>query len=329
MNKHISLISALTLFLFCACSSDSQKMEAEEDAPVADVTTETPWPVYGNLVEITTTHMDFQMPEEIPSGLTTFRYNNNSGMTHFILFDKMPLVDGEQKNLEHLEAEVANVFSDAMTLINEGKNEDAMTKFGELPAWFGQVVYTGGVGLVAGGSVAQVTLDMDSGVYVFECYVKSNGVFHNVEGMTAELHVTGEGAEHSLPNAPVTIQVNEAGFTMEGVPVEGLNTFKVNYNYQKVHENFVTNDVHIVRLDGSASEDDIKKWMNWMDPEAFGTPAPATFVGGIQEMPEGNSGYFTVRLEPGRYALISEVPNAGEKGLYKTFSISAKTAAVD
>ena len=30
-------------------------------------------------------------------------------------------------------------------------------------------------------------------------------------------------------------------------------------------------------------------------------------------------GYFTVNLEPGKYALISEVPNASEKNLLKTF----------
>jgi hypothetical protein len=326
------MITRVLLFsivlIFCACSSETQKMEVTE-APAPDVTSETSWPVYGNLVEITTNQMDFQMPGEIPPGLTTFRYYNNSGMTHFILFDKMPVVDGEQKTLHHTETEVANVFNDGMTLLNEGKNEEAIARFGDLPPWFGQVVYSGGVGLIAGGEVAQVTLDMDSGVYVFECYVKSNGVFHNVEGMAAELHVTGDDMEYSFPDAPITIQVNEDGFAMEGVPLAGLNTFKVNYNSQRVHENFVMHDVNIVRLDGSASEDDIKKWMNWMDPSAFGTPAPATFVGGIQEMPEGNSGIFTVRLEPGRYALISEIPNAGEKGFYKTFSISEETALAE
>ena len=35
-------------------------------------------------------------------------------------------------------------------------------------------------------------------------------------------------------------------------------------------------------------------------------PAPAVFVGGTQEMPLGHTACFTVELEPGRYAWISE-----------------------
>ena len=51
-------------------------------------------------------------------------------------------------------------------------------------------------------------------------------------------------------------------------------------------------------------------------PEGF------TFLGGMNDAPEGSIHYFEVNLEPGQYVLISEVPNAGEKGLLKTFTVA-------
>ncbi|EMR01973.1 hypothetical protein [Cesiribacter andamanensis] len=55
------------------------------------------FPYSGNLVDITSKHMDFILPEEIPSGWTTFRYHNQSHMVHFFVLEKMPVADGEQK----------------------------------------------------------------------------------------------------------------------------------------------------------------------------------------------------------------------------------------
>jgi len=64
--------------------------------------------------------------------------------------------------------------------------------------------------------------------------------------------------------------------------------------------------------------------MNWTDPKGLITPAPKgiTFLGGVNDMPAGSTGYFTVTLEPGNYTLISEVPNALSKKMLKTFVIA-------
>ena len=64
--------------------------------------------------------------------------------------------------------------------------------------------------------------------------------------------------------------------------------------------------------------------MNWADPEGLIEPAPkaVTFMGGVNNMPKGNTGYFKATLEPGNYALISEVPNALSKNMLKTFLVS-------
>ncbi len=64
--------------------------------------------------------------------------------------------------------------------------------------------------------------------------------------------------------------------------------------------------------------------MNWVNPEGLMEPAPkaVTFIGGVNDMPEGHTGYFKANLEPGKYVLISEVPNASSKNLMKTFEVS-------
>ena len=61
--------------------------------------------------------------------------------------------------------------------------------------------------------------------------------------------------------------------------------------------------------------------MDWTQPTGLETPAPAEFLGGTHEMPAGGRAYFTVRLEPGRYAWIAEVPSPVEKGMLKTFTV--------
>jgi hypothetical protein len=45
------------------------------------------------------------------------------------------------------------------------------------------------------------------------------------------------------------------------------------------------------------------------------------FLGGMNNMLAGDTGYFTANLEPGRYVLIAEVPNPASKNMLKTFTV--------
>jgi len=62
--------------------------------------------------------------------------------------------------------------------------------------------------------------------------------------------------------------------------------------------------------------------MDWTQPGGLQTPAPAVFLGGLQEMPAGSTGYLTVTLEPGRYAWIAEIPGTDANGFLKEFSVA-------
>lgn len=303
----------LSIILICgiqSCKSDKEKVE---ETPVEE-------PKDAAIV-IVTEGMDFQMPDTISSGWNTFRYVNKSKETHFFILNKYP----EGVTIKDGEKEVGPVFQKGMDLINENKLEEAFTEFGNLPEWYSNVVIHGGSGLVSPGYTSQTTLKLDPGYYVVECYVKmANGIFHTSMGMIKELIVKEENSNNSPPKPTVDVSISSVnGILHKEVLSIGKQIFSVNFTDQIVHENFVGHDVNLVKLDDNADLDALEKWMNWSDPIGLMTPAPdgVTFLGGVNDMPAGGIGYFSVSLDSGNYALISEVPNTRDKNLLKTFEV--------
>ncbi len=274
-----------------------------------------------NVIVITTEKMDFQMPDTISSGWNTFRYNNKSPQTHFFLVDKYP----EGKTSKDAENFVAPVFDSAMKLIMEGKTEEGFAEFAKLPEWFGEVVFVGGSGLLSPNQVGETTLHLKPGKYMIECYVKmSNGMFHTSMGMTKDLFVTNEDSGNNPLNADIPIRISSTeGIVFNDSIAAGKHVFSVFFKDQIVHENFVGHDINLVKLDEDADLKELENWMNWADPKGLIEPAPnaITFLGGVNDMPVGNTGYFTATLEPGNYALIAEVPNTMSKNMLKPFVV--------
>ena len=301
---------AIVVLIFTACKevpkSAVDNLPAEEEDPS---------------IHIVTKLMDFQVQDTIKSGWQTFKYSNQSSETHFFLLEKYP----EGKSLEDARTVVVPVFQKGMNLLNEGKNEEAMAAFGELPEWFQQIVFMGGSGLISPGETAVSTLHMEPGYYVMECYVKmENGTFHSAMGMLEDLVVLPDSVEFSPPSPTVSLGISkEEGIVLRDSVRSGPQVIEVNFVDQAVHEHFVGHDVNLVKLGENADVEALAKWMNWSDPKGLITPAPAgvTFLGGINEMPAGSTGYFSVSLSPGNYAFISEVPSPAEKNMLIPFRI--------
>ena len=152
----------------------------------------------------------------------------------------------------------------------------------------------------------------------------SNGVFHTSMGMTKDIVVTPADSGNKELIADIAINISGTdGIVFNDSISSGKHIFSVFYKDQIVHENFVGHDINLVRLDENANLEELENWMTWADPKGLIEPAPdgLTFMGGVNDMPEGNIGFFTANLEPGKYALISEVPNALSKNMLKTFVI--------
>lgn len=284
----------------------------------------------GQVVEIVARGLQFIAPDEIPSGWTTFRFRNESSMTHFAVIERLP--DGV--GIKEQQEQAAPIFQQGMDLLTAGDAAAATEKFGELPEWFGQIVFMGGPGLTGPGQVSETTVYLDPGTYLLECYVKTNGVFHSYNpapdayGMVHEFTVMETANGLSQPKADIRITVSaERGIEVEGDPTPGEHTVLILFADQKVYENFVGHDVHLVRLGDDTDLERLAAWMDWSRPGGLETPAPALFLGGANEMPAAHSAYYSVSLEPGHYAWIAEVPDPAGKGMLRTFEVTTSSAS--
>jgi hypothetical protein len=315
LKRHLfSLL--LVLIAFYATGLQSCKADKKEATPQQiEIKDE-------NVVEILTEDMEFQMSDTIASGWNTFRYINQSPQTHFFLIEKYP----EGKTLEDAKNHVITYFSSGMKLINEGNGEKAMAEFGKLPEWYGDVLFLGGSGLVSAGKTAETMIRLDPGYYLIECYVKmSNGEFHSAMGMIDEFVVTDTDSNNEELMADSHIAISsEEGIVFKDSITSGKHTFSVIFKDQVVHENFVGHDINLVKLNENASLESLESWMNWANPAGLIEPAPdgVTFLGGVNDMPAGSRGYFMATLEPGKYALVSEVPDTIRKNMLKTFLVT-------
>ncbi len=307
MPSRTPLLLALTATLLAACG-------AKEAAP----------PPAPPVVNIVAQGLTFQAPDSVSAGWTTFRFTNASDRVHFAVIELLP--DGI--GVAQQQREAAPVFQQGMDLLSAGKTDAAMKKFGELPAWFGKVIFHGGPGLTSSGHTSEVTVRLQPGTYLLECYVKTNGVFHSYNpdtsayGMVHQFTVVPDTSQGPPPEANVQLTLSSAGgIVMNGEMAPGSNTVAVHFQDQKAYANFVGHDVHLVRLSDSTDTAAVAGWMDWTQKGGLATPAPAEFLGGLNEMPAGSTGYLTVELEPGRYAWIAEVPNPREKGMYREFVV--------
>lgn len=166
---------------------------------------------------------------------------------------------------------------------------------------FGSAQRTGGPALLAPGDVSEVTLYLAPGEYFMECYMKTpEGEFHAMEGMVRPFTVTPESAGASPPVADVEITLTNAGVVAPDRIAPGRRTVAVHFAEQPATGG--KHDLHLARLGGGTEIAEIVPSMDWMEVQGLRNPAPATFVGGTQEMPAGSTVYATVDLEPGRYA---------------------------
>lgn len=324
LTKSFTTLALLSMFILIGCKdkkTDEESIVLSEEKPKIEKSEP-------GIVEVVTESMDFQMVKSIPSGWTTFKYRNQSADTHFLILEKYP----EGKTISDAKKEILPVFQSAMDSINTGKQEAGMTAFGNLPEWFQEVMFMGGTGLIAPGKIAQTTLNLEPGMYIIECYVKmNNGMFHSYLGMITELEVTPEknGKEPPTPTSEITISSTN-GIEFKDDLEAGRHIFQVNFKDQIVYPNFVGHDINLVKIAEGANLKTLEKWINWLDPKGLISPVPEgfEFLGGVQDMPAGNSGYFSVNLEEGHYAFIAEIPDASKKNMLKEFIIKKKEIAL-
>lgn len=271
-----------------------------------------------HLVEVTAKDYSFHMQDSIPSGWVTFRFINRGHATHFFFLTLLP----ENVTFQNYINEVVPAFATAMDTLNKGasKEEAGLLLGNRLPKWYASSKYMGGAGLTAIGKSSETIINLVPGNYVMECYLRTKeGKFHSELGMIRPVTVTNETSEMIEPaSSDIEISLSNDKMEIKGEQSSGSHLVAVHFKEQP--EVGLGNDVHLVRLQDNTDLNKVIEWMDWMNPDGLRSPAPAEFLGGTQEMPVGNTSYFSVDLKPGRYAWISEV--GSDKGKVKEFTVN-------
>ena len=280
-------ISALALSLIWSVTATAQSHATHHEDPSH------------RMVEIIAIDYAFRAPDEIPSGWTTFRFTNEGNEEHFFV----PLLLDEGWTFEDYALAVVPPVNEVWVAHREGELEYGealrrvieMYEEGEIEVIY---EYRGGSGILAPELSTDVTLYMEPGRYVLECYVKTeDGEFHLVEGMMRELIVLDQPSEATPPEADIDITFVDGAMVMDGDLRPGRLTFRVTPGQYG-------DNVHIARMNADAEAQEIAEWTNWFAVDGLRHPAPTTFVGGMHLLQPGTTGYFTADLEPGRYLFV-------------------------
>ena len=298
LRTTVTALLALAAFTGCQSTPEDEGMER-----AAAVTPD------AHVVEVVAEDYAFEAPDEIRSGWTTFRLDNVGEETHFLYLSRLP----EERTYDEYLSEVGQPINEIWYKIRSGEldKEAALERLGPaIPAWyFESVEVLGGPGMVAPGGVSRVTVNLEPGRYVMECFMKTpEGEFHWVEGMIRPFTVRAESSEAPEPTADARLTLTTEGYVLDRDLEPGVNTVEVVFAEQP--EAGFGNDVHVARLEEGMEAEALVPWMDAFNLEGLQSPAPVVFVGGTHERPAGERIYFTVDLEEGRYALLSEASEA-------------------
>ena len=315
LSRSFACVWLLALPAFAACAGDggaqSESSEVRSEADVASDVENAP-PV----IEVAARDFAFEAPAEIASGWTTFRFRNLGAQEHFMSLARLP--DGKTVD-DYINDVAAGAFGVAMDPYYKGEVELSSaleTLVSLIPEWFGQMVFSGGPGLLSPGRAEDVTLNLEPGDYVMECYVKTpDGVFHSALGMMAGLTVTNVSTGAAEPEAD--FEVTLANYVIEAPDRVAAGAHTIRVRVIQAPEGLLKHDVHLLRVTDETDLGAVVPWMSWID--GMKAPAPATFVGGFEQLEAGHSGYLSLDLEPGNYAWISEA--YADRGMVKEFVV--------
>ena len=305
------------LLVLQGCGEGQQAAEEPAAAPEASEP-------QAHVVEIRAVGKTFEGPSEIPSGWTTFRFVNASSMIHFAMIDVPP----EGITTQEMSDTVMDYFQEAMDGMNAGDEEAVNAAFAKFPPWIAELGRMGGPGFLSPGRTSDATVYLEPGRYLMECYVKTDGIFHTTSpgegqlGMLLDIVVTEENNGAPEPTANATLAIRNSGIELtSGELREGSNTIRVDFIEQQALPSFVGNDVHVMRVTDADSIASADAWMDWRAKDGLEDPGPVLFLGGINDLPAGMHGYFTVDLAPGDYAFIAEIPGPLAAGFVLPFSV--------
>lgn len=276
MSRSLCGLMAAVMSLV-ACKSDrSNPTPADTSQPPAATTAPTT-----NSVTFTAGDYRFSGPSEIPAGLTVLRLENQG------------------KELHHL----------VIARLDQGKTVDsllaAIKQPGPPPPW---LHFVGGPNATEPGSQSNASRMMEPGHYAVICFIPTAaGVPHVAKGMISSLEVTPSAGPQATAATPdVVIKLTDYAFDLSTPLTPGKHTIRVQNDGPQTHE------LVLAQFLPEKSLKDLEAWEKGGEKG----PIPAKFLGGVSPMDKGETGDFTVTLEPGDYSLLCFIPDAKDGKLH-------------
>lgn len=265
-------ISALAVAFLAGCAAEEPR-SASGDESIGEASPA------AELQEVTVVATDFafpQAPDTIPAGLTSFRLESESPIPHHVVLARL---------------EEGHTYDELITYIG---TEQAS------PSW---VTYVGGPNAPTPGEISRTMVDLVPGNYAILCWIPvPDGMPHVMKGMSRPLTVTpADGESAPEPESDVTIVMDDYSFQVTGKLGAGEQTIRVETATEQPHE-FI-----LAKLAPGATAEEFAHAL-----ESSEGPPPGKLLGGVTALSRGEINYLTVDLEPGEYALVCPIADAGD-----------------
>jgi len=119
-----------------------------------------------------------------------------------------------------------------------------------------------------------------------------------------------EENDASVPEASYNISLTESGIKTDESITIGNHIVSVDFELNEENQLYY-DDIHLIRDDEETDFTTINEWLGWYQVGGLRAPAPAEFLGGADvygSLPYGDKAYFTVDMEPGKYAWVVHSP---------------------
>jgi hypothetical protein len=274
MGSKMRLLPLAAAIAVAGCSMKETPKVATADSTAA-TTAATTAP---NVVNITASEYKFEMPDQIPAGLTKFVLNDAGKEIHHASIIKL----------------------DSGKTYDDFVNAVKAMKPGTAPA--GWVVPEGGPNAVAPQGSTSITTVMDPGNYAIVCWVPdAKGIPHLMSGMGKALTVTPNATANTTePASDVTLTLKDYQFDLSTPLTAGKHTIKIETAPGQPHE------LTLFMLMPGKKASDVTKFIE----TGMKGPPPAMPLGGVAGVASGHPSFFDVDLKPGNYALICFLEDA-------------------
>lgn len=243
-------------------------------------------------IVIKATDFSFEVPQVIEGGLVAVTMENDGAELHHLQMAR--LRDG----------------------VSVGQVQKVLAE-GPETALFELVEWVGGPSLVSPGGQSHVIVNLPAGQYILLCFIPSaDGVPHYAKGMAVPITVTAGSAHTAEPQANVSVTLTDFSFTMPTQIKAGKQIWKVTNKGAQPHE------MPIARLMPGKTLQDALRFLE--APE--GAP-PFEFVGGLQGIDSGRTGWAVFDLSSGEYIALCFVPDPAsgkahiELGMVTAFTV--------